>query len=576
MVFAVLIVACADWTSSSGQLDLERCEGWVRTGHTLTFGGLWANADVSLDLLLRPRVQGRAQIRVNDDRTTVRLREPRRQTVTVAGKTDARGALRIGVMPMEKGHGQVHVEALCVRQKGPARIPAIRWAQYLILIVLGGGFGYWAAQGVPGGYGGLLGTAFLVAAGIWVVRLQALMFLPWAILLFGIALFLAGVATVVLKMPRSAAALVCLVFLVRTTAFLQPPFPAIDAAFHSENLQRFMAGEIIQSAAPGPEKGGMAVPYPTVFYAVLSPIAGSGWPTLQFLVRLAMAILEGTAPLLVFAIMRAAGTSDTAAAYGAALQAAMPEGVLVLGKGIAANITGGWTSLLATFGIVSGMSSITVTGLLVVALLSHLGSAVTFLSFVLLYAAYRVLRKESARRQMLTLILPACAALALAWLIYYWHVQGTTHEAASSIGEHMLTRTGDFFGVRWFRVGKVLQDLVLKFGAIPLVLAWFGMRQRDMPDRLREMLVPWLITGIATGSMALLTPLPLRFEYLLVPAVAMAAGIGLERRSRRWVIPAIGAPLLIQLGLAGTLLARRFYLISVVMESPRWPFPFGR
>jgi hypothetical protein len=569
----VLFTACADWTSSNGELGLERYESWVQRNRTLTVVGLWANADVSLDLLLRLRgVHGTVDIRVNDGMETVRLREPKAQVVSVSGTADAEGVLRIALMPAEKRQGHVRIDSLHVRQKGAARIPATRWFLYLALLALGGTLGYYVGQGARGAGGGLLSTSAVVAAGVWGLRLQTLMFLPWASVLLIVTLLVAGVASLGLRMPRSSAVLVCLVLLFRTTAFLQAGFPAIDAGFHSENLQRFEAGEVILSAAPGPDRGGMAVPYPTVFYALLSPFSDFGWPTDRFLVRLAMAILEGSVPLLVYAIMRGAGASETASAYGAAVQAAMPEGVLVLGKGIAANITGGWTCLLTVLGIVRAMSPVTTTCLSTLTLLSHFGAGIGFLLFILLWAVYGMLRKGGSARDGLALLVPACLGLGLAWMLYYREVHDTTTAAANSIGRHLLS--GDFFGVRWYRAGKFVQDLALKFGVTPLVLAWIGLRTKDAPDRLKALLAPWFVTGALTGLLALLSPLPLRFEYFLVPAVAMAAGLGSEHTSRRWRVVGVLVPLLLQIVLAGFLLARRFYLISVIIESPRWLFPF--
>jgi len=128
--------------------------------------------------------------------------------------------------------------------------------------------------------------------------------------------------------------------------------------------------------------------------------------------------------------------------------------------------------------------------------------------------------------------------------------------------------------VRWYRVGKLAQDLALKFGVTPLVLAWTGLRAAPTADRLKALLVPWFVTGGLVGLLALFSPLPLRFEYFLVPAVAMAAGLGSEHMSRPWRVAGVALPLLLQVTLAAFLLARRFYLISVILESPRWPFPF--
>ena len=130
---------------------------------------------------------------------------------------------------------------------------------------------------------------------------------------------------------------VSLVFLLRTGVALQPGFPSIDAAIHSENLQRFRAGEVIRSAAPALDYQEVPFPYPTAFYAIAAPLARVEWPTPQFPILLVLGLLEGTMPILLLLLARAAGASDAAAAFAAAVLAALPEGVLVLAKGIGPN-----------------------------------------------------------------------------------------------------------------------------------------------------------------------------------------------------------------------------------------------
>ena len=122
----------------------------------------------------------------------------------------------------------------------------------------------------------------------------------------------------------------------------------------------------------------------------------------------------------------------------------------------------------------------------------------------------------------------------------------TTREVASltlaslaSIGSHATQDPSGFLRVRWVRVGKTLQDLVLKFGGTPLWLAVAGLRRADLPPPLATLLASWIFCGVGYGALALLTPLPLRFEYFLAPAVAAAAGLGaeaLEARGRARVV----------------------------------------
>ncbi len=145
------------------------------------------------------------------------------------------------------------------------------------------------------------------------------------------------------------------------------------------------------------------------------------------------------------------------------------------------------------------------------------------------------------------------------------------------MGRHVKSDASGFLHARWVQVGKTLQDLLLKFGAAPLLLAAVGCRRKDAPPRLKRLLTSWFGCGLGYAALALLTPLPLRFEYFLVPAVAAAAGLGaeeMERRGRRRLVAAaLSFAFLLQLALAVLMLAGRFELISVIMESDRWPFP---
>jgi hypothetical protein len=134
--------------------------------------------------------------------------------------------------------------------------------------------------------------------------------------------------------------------------------------------------------------------------------------------------------------------------------------------------------------------------------------------------------------------------------------------------------------VRWYRVGKILQDLLLKFALWPVALATWAMVRVRRPLPLRTLLVPWFAVGLALALVAVLSPFPLRFEYFLLPAVAAAAGLGAARlTARRRVAPAVltagwTAAFALQAVLGLLLLQDRFEIIAVIMESPRWPFPF--
>jgi hypothetical protein len=85
----------------------------------------------------------------------------------------------------------------------------------------------------------------------------------------------------------------------------------------------------------------------------------------------------------------------------------------------------------------------------------------------------------------------------------------------------------------------------------------------------------WLLVELALGLPVLFTPVLLRFDYFVLPAVAWAAAIGtmeLERRGRGWIASGLRVfSCALQIALVAGLVAERFDIINVIMDSPRWP-----
>jgi hypothetical protein len=169
-------------------------------------------------------------------------------------------------------------------------------------------------------------------------------------------------------------------------------------------------------------------------------------------------------------------------------------------------------------------------------------------------------------------------ALLIAYVVYYRGVAGLIRDAA-------VTITPDGTGPGWsldssvIKSGKTIQDLLLKFGALPLWLAWQGLTGQERAGDLTGLLRVWLAVTALLMLLAITTPVTLRFEYFVVPAIAALSGIGAEqemRRGRRGRLRATWAfCFAVQLALAVLMLLAHFRLISVVIESDRWPFPVG-
>jgi hypothetical protein len=161
--------------------------------------------------------------------------------------------------------------------------------------------------------------------------------------------------------------------------------------------------------------------------------------------------------------------------------------------------------------------------------------------------------------------------------LYYRETFGLLLGASTAVAHDAVALRN--FGPSWVRAGKILQDLILKFGAAPLMLGAIGLRSLDRSMRAASLLLAWMSTALVLAVAGLTTPITLRFEYFATPAVAALAGLGIHSLVRhgrkRWALIALAVTFGIQATIALFLLLDRFALISVILESPRWPFPFG-
>src|SRR4029453_9416313 len=117
------------------------------------------------------------------------------------------------------------------------------------------------------------------------------------------------------------------------------------------------------------------------------------------LVRVATALLEGAAPFLVFALGAAAGLGPAPASVAALLVACMPEGVLVLEKGIAANVLGQVALLLCVWLFVRRAHWLTCGAALPLLLLSHAPAATLGITLLVSWWALDARRGGLDRRE---------------------------------------------------------------------------------------------------------------------------------------------------------------------------------
>jgi hypothetical protein len=231
--------------------------------------------------------------------------------------------------------------------------------------------------------------------------------------------------------------------------------------------------------------------------------------------------------------------------------------------------------LLLAVGLLRRAPWLVMVGLLALGWLSHLGVAMSLTMLLVCYWAWEGRSGAASPSWLISRLGLLAGAGLLAVLAYYGEVLGVLWSAAGSLGAALESDAGSGgFGFQGVRLGKIVQDLLLKFGGTALlVLAW--RRGDGEMRRLEPLLGAWLVTGVAQAVLAVLTPLTLRFELFLVPAVAGLGAVAAERlrppHRARIVAGLIVLAFAIQAALVVAILTDWFEIINVVLESPRWP-----
>lgn len=545
----------------------------VSSDHSeLVVPGLGREAPVEVSLALSGALPKAQLLVVEQDGVAVLTQGAggRPRLVHFEARTDSRGALRLR-LTQPGGGGAYRVGFVTVRQLRRAAVPAARLLAVAALLALVGILAALAGAGRA--------LPWLVAgAGVLVVGLGAVPaaraalygHLARALWCLAAAAVVALLARWPWRLPGWAAAGIALPLALRLFLALNPAFPSIDARWHAYNVDRYRSGQVIASTVSDARGEVLPIPYGVTLYAALAPLTPRGdFAAIEAAVRAAMALLEGTAPLLVALILRGLD-ARAAAPFGALAAATMPESLLVLAKGIAANIAGAWLGLAAVAAEAMAAPVAATAGLACLSLLAHPGTAAT--TSWLLGAWHAAEWRASRSRRALAGLVALAVAIVVAWLLYYREVQALTAGTAGLLASEAGTAGGSFFALRWVHVGKLLQDLVLKFGGLWVVLAVSGLRAA--PERLRRLLAAWLGGAAVLAVLAILTPVALRFEYYAAPAVALAAGVAGPARPRLfWTAAALGLALQAWLGLA--LLHGSFDPINVIIPSGRWPLVRG-
>jgi hypothetical protein len=543
----------------------------------LVLAGLWEQAPVAVAVTLASALPTAQVVSVYANGLSAVSRDVggRLGVLRFGAQADALGRLRLRFVGDGRPLSAVRVARLELVRIGSGGIPAGRWLLYAAFVLAAAVVCRCGMAGTAVSFGVPLLCGLALAWALRSERLVVVAWLPWLLTGLSLGLLAFGVSRV-LRLSSSAAGWIAVSLTLRALLVLHPAFQSVDLSFHAHNVWRFAAGQAITSRVSSPAGDGMlTIPYPPLLYAVLSPLVSSEAQA-ETALRVAMLLFEGLTPWLVLGLLRAAGGSAGAAASAAVAAAVMPEGLLVLAKGIAANILGSCLSLATIWAVVQGTSP-AVLGLLAAAtFLAHPGAAATLVGLLGLFmSAESVSGRLPARRAAAVGGALALAAL-LAWFAYYREVAAGTLRSLGSLSVHMQQAPGSFFALRGIHVLKIVQNLGLKFGGAPVWLAVVGLRS-EAGGRVQSLLRCWLFGGAMLAALAVFTPFAVRFEYFLVPAVAMAAGQGAElwRQAGRaaWLNLAWASSLALQAWIGYELLLGRFEIISVVIPSPRWVWP---
>ena len=532
---------------------------------TIRLGGLWRDSACRIHLVLTAK-GGPRRIRVfsNDGQVADVTLDNSPQVVSFDTRSSPAGELLLQIHGGRREETVYRLSAVRLEQDGPRRIPGRRALEYL---VLGGLIGFLAASVAGLGWGRWIAAGLLIVLGSTIVigRAQFLPHLDAAVMALGVVALLRGLALwieSVAGMPVWASWPALVISAARIVAVCDLGFGSIDAEWHTHQLVAFKSGQLVESTAPGVARS----PYPPAFYAVVRPFwSGDYWTDVR-LVRVAMAVIEGASPFLVFAIGMALGLGAVPAGVAALLAGCMPEGILVLEKGIAANILGQFALLLCVLLFARRSHWVLCWAAATLLLLSHAAAAALGVLLLVSWWALELRAARLDRRGFASRTAILAVAGVAAWAIYYREVSlgfGHPNRADEAIR---------FLQPHWYRLAKIAQDLVLKFGGLPVVLAALGLGQlREIP-LLRPLALAWGAIVATFAAVAVLTPFPLRFEYFAVPLVALLGGALAAARPQalRWCWWSCGFALVVQVALGILWRFGYFDVIAVILESPRW------
>lgn len=452
------------------------------------------------------------------------------------------------------GRGQVIARGLTLEASGVRLGPGdLGWLVSLAIL------GWWLAGAVGQRHRWVDATGiFVLSAGaiclaprIEVLRVLSVLLLPLAIIQTSrIAALLSG---------HWSAGLVTLAVLSKL-GFALSGYGGGDISFHVHKLNDFARGEVqTRSVAPGLESP-LPVPYPPGAYALLSPFAGVADDRRgPLVIGVGLWAGEVLSLLLIMAIARKAGLGGRAALAASALYAALPEGVLVMFKGILANIFGQVGALFTILCLIPPVSAVGLSFALAATFLAHLGVTLNLLIFLGVWAC---LAPATERRTIAASFVPAAL---VTWALYYRDASGVAIEAVQRVSGNLFRPATVTAQAPVIRLAKIIQNLLLKLGGLPLLA--LDSRPR-LPEASRRLFRTAFYSYLIAAALAVGSPVTVRFELFSAPLFCLFAAASLEDSAARRIAVLIA---LLSAVLFALLFWGRFDIINVILESPRWP-----
>ena len=318
---------------------------------------------------------------------------------------------------------------------------------------------------------------------------------------------------------------------------LHPNMPVGDALFHAHRYRTVVEGNLFfTSIAPGnyqfPYAPGLYVAA-TPFAALVSREAGD-----MTLLRIFAALTDGVAGGFLYLMIARAWGDRLGGAIAVALYHLTPLGFDVARTG---NLTNAFAQSLAVFALVliahpslrweRRLPVILLAVLLAAAFLSHTSTfAIVFPACVLIAGAFLWKGGPALRSPAAAVAVAALVALIASVGLYYGHFGETYRTELARIGSETASSAPDAGGrTPMERLADVPRYLQLYFDIPLMLLAVLGAWRiyvRRARDRATLAIFGWTATCVLFFVIGIVTPVDMRYYLAVIPALAVAGGLG--------------------------------------------------